>query len=169
MFSLRKQLPALVLSVPALFAVLNVASDAQAQNSTAVARATLRFQEAQSLRQAYMTLASGNHDYNGHRAKAMTAVRSALKILDGVVLKNGTAQQKAATTQGQAAVAQADAAAKKTPTLHEDQASSDKLLQQASQTLTQVRATMVTNKQRPKVLGYVDTALSEIATALKIR
>jgi hypothetical protein len=26
-----------------------------------------------------------------------------------------------------------------------------------------------TNKQRPKVLGYVDTALSEIATALKIR
>jgi hypothetical protein len=169
MFSLRKRLPALVLGVPALFAVLNVAADARGQNTTALARATLRFQEAQSLRQAYLTLAGGNHDYDGHRVKAMTAVRSALKILDGVVLKNGTSQQKAATTQGQAAVAKADAAAKQTPTLHEDQATSDKLLQQAAQTLTQVRATMVTNKQRPKVLGYVDTALSEIATALKIR
>src|ERR1700687_2027223 len=99
MFSLRKRL--LALGVPALFAVLNVAGEARAQNSTSIARATLRFQEAQSLRQAYLTLASGNHDYNGHRAKAMTAVRSALKILDGVVLKNGTAPQKAATTQGQ--------------------------------------------------------------------
>jgi hypothetical protein len=169
MFSLRKRLPALVLGVPALFALFSVAADALAQNSAAMARATLRFQEAQVLRQAYMSLASGNHDYNGHRAKAMTAVRSALKILDGVVLKNGNAQQKATTTQGQAAVAKAEAAAKQTPALHEDQASSDKLLQQAAQTLTQVRATMVTNKQRPKVLGYVDTALSEIATALKIR
>jgi hypothetical protein len=169
MFCLRKRLPALVLGVPALFAVLNVAAEARAQNSAAVARVTLRFQEAQSLRQAYLTLASGNHDYDGHRAKAMTAVKSALKILDGVVLKKGTAQQKAATAQGQAAVAKADAAAKQTPTLHEDQASSDKLLQQAAQTLTQVRAAMVTNKQSPKVLGYVETALSEIATALKIR
>jgi hypothetical protein len=169
MVSLRKRLPALVLAVPALFALFSVAADARAQNSTAIARATLRFQEAQSLRQAYLTLASGNHDYNGHRAKAMTAVRSALEILDGVVLKNGATQQKAATTQGQAAVGKAEAAAKLTPTLHEDQASSDKLLQQAAQTLTQVRATMVTNKQRPKVLGYVDTALSEISTALKIR
>jgi hypothetical protein len=169
MFFLRKRMPALILSVPAVLAFLSVALDARAQNSTTVARATLRFQEAQLLRQAYMSLASGNHDYNGHRAKAMSAVRSVLKILDDVVLKNGTAQQKAATTQGQAAVANAAAAAKQSPALHEDQGSSDKLLQQAAQTLTQVRATMVTNKQRPKVLGYVDTALSEIATALKTR
>jgi hypothetical protein len=166
MFSMHKGMAPLLLIAPVLFAV---ATEAQAQNSTAVARATLRFQEAQSLRQAYMTLAAGNHDYNGHRAKAMAAVRSALKILDGVVLKNGTAQQRTATAQGQAAVANAAAAAKQAPTLREDQASSDKLLQQAAQALTDVRATMVTNKQTPKVLGHVDTALSEIATALKIR
>jgi hypothetical protein len=164
-----KLLPAFALGLLVLLSASIIAAEATPQNSTAAARATLRFQEAQSLRQVYLTLAAGNHDYDGHRAKTMGAVRSALKTLDGAVLKNGTAQQKSATAQGQAAVAKAEAAAKQTPTLHENQASSDKLLQQAAQLLNQVRATMVTNKQKPKVLAHVDTAIAEIATALKIR
>ena len=166
MLSSRKLLLACILSVPALFAVLGVAF---ARDAAHVAAATLRFQEAQSLRQAYSALAAGNHDYNGHRAKAMEELKAALKILDGVVLKNGTAQQKTATTQGQTAVQNAQKGASQTSTVHEDQASSDKLLQQAAQILGPVQASMVAHKQQPKVLARVNAAINEINTALKIR
>jgi hypothetical protein len=176
MQSVGNKLGAVTRGVPALFAVLGLVAEARAQNAAvapnrnqAVARAALRFQEAQSLRQAYLALASANHDYDGHRVKAMIAVKGALKALDEVVMNNGTAEQKAATTQGQAAVANAGAGAKQTPTVHEKQTNSDEVLQQAAQTLQQVRATMITNKQRKNLVNHIDTALSEIAMALKIR
>lgn len=38
--------------------------------------------EAQMLHQAYKILATGDHDYKGHRAKAMHAVEAAAKILN---------------------------------------------------------------------------------------
>ena len=38
--------------------------------------------EADMLRQAYRILATGDHDYNGHRIKAMHAVEAAGKLLD---------------------------------------------------------------------------------------
>jgi hypothetical protein len=38
--------------------------------------------EADMLRQAYRILATGDHDYKGHRAKAMHAVEAAGKLLD---------------------------------------------------------------------------------------
>ena len=98
----------------------------------------------------------------------MEAVKAALNILDRAVLKHGTSQQQSATTQGQAAVASALATAKKTSKVHENQTQSDKLLQQAAQLLGQVRATLVQHKQQ-HVLTHVDTAASEITTALKIR
>jgi hypothetical protein len=37
--------------------------------------------EAQMLHQAYKILATGDHDYKGHRAKAMHAVEAAAKVL----------------------------------------------------------------------------------------
>ena len=132
------------------------------------AAATLRFQEAQTLRQAYLVLAAGDHDYDGHRVKAMEAVKASLNILDRAVLKHGTSQQQSATTQGQAAVANALTTAKQTPKVHENQTQSDKLLQQAAQLLGQVRTTLVQHKQQ-HVLTHLDTAAGEITTALKIR
>ena len=162
---MHKNLKALALIV--LLTGFGFADRVHAQNN-ATAAATFSFQEAQSLRQAYLALARGNRDYNGHRANAMIAVRGALKILDRIVMRDGTAQQKTATAQGKAALAAADTAAKQTPTVRENQVSSDELLQQAAQILNRVRPKLVMNDQQ-NVLSFVDTALNEISTALKVR
>ena len=178
----RKLLPAGLLSASAMLAALSLPGGVRAQNASpsprvpnaakakplSAAAATLRFQEAQTLREAYLALASGDHDYDGHRVKAMEAVKAALNILDRAVLKHGTQQQQSSTTQGQAAVANALTTAKQTPKVHENQTQSDKLLQQAAQLLGQVRTTLVQHKQQ-HVLTHVDTAAGEITTALKIR
>jgi hypothetical protein len=52
--------------------------------------------ELDMLRKAYVLLAGANHDYDGHRVKAMGAVNAAAKILEGSLVKKGTPQQKAA-------------------------------------------------------------------------
>jgi hypothetical protein len=128
----------------------------------------LQFQEANALRTAFIKLAAGNHDYNGHRWKAMHAVKAALVPLDNFVLKHGAAGLKVQTRDGQTAVASAEAAAKKAPTVREPQPASDALLGQAGKLLLQIRPTLVANKQ-PIVLKHVDTAIQEIKVALKVR
>jgi hypothetical protein len=130
--------------------------------------AELKLEEAEALRKAYIAMAGGNHDYDGHRAKAMHAVREAVKILDGQVMEHGNAAQKAATKQGDAAVALADKAAKTMKMFHEPQPASDAALRGAAGTLLEVRKVLAEHKQ-PKVLGHVDTAIKEINIALKIR
>src|SRR5437660_11180188 len=40
----------------------------------------VQFEEADTLRKAFIALAGANHDYKGHRAKAMHAVKAALGI-----------------------------------------------------------------------------------------
>jgi hypothetical protein len=128
----------------------------------------LKLIEADELRGAYIAMAGGNHDYDGHRAKAMHAVREAIKILDAQVMEHGDAAQKAKTKQGDAAVALADKAAKATKMFHEPQPASDAALRGAAGTLLEMRKTLAERKQ-PKVLGHVDTAIKEINIALKIR
>jgi hypothetical protein len=113
----------------------------------------LKSAEARALVQAFALLAGANHDYDGHRAKAMGAVEAAVKALDGNAAK---------------AVAAIRQAAKQAGVVHEKQADSDAQLQEAAQALGDVRGTFVKNKQ-PKVLGHVDAALKEIGIALKIR
>jgi hypothetical protein len=85
-----------------------------------------------------VALAAGNHDYDGHRWKAMHAVKAALVLLDNFVLKHDAAELKAATRHGRDAVAQAEEAAKRTPKVHEPQPASDALLGQAAQLLGEV-------------------------------
>jgi hypothetical protein len=132
------------------------------------AHAMLQFQEAAALRKAFVALAGANHDYDGHRWKAMHAVKAALFDLDEFVLKHGGAKLKAATWQGRAAVAKAEMAARWAPNVHEPQAASDAQLAQAAQLLAHVRPTLVANKQH-HVLGHVDKAIREIMDALKVR
>jgi hypothetical protein len=183
MVSRRRPLP--LLSVVALLVALALPAASQAQNKRkpppppppqkqgkappppSIAPGTLQFQEATVLRQAFVALAAGNHDYDGHRWKAMKAVKSALVPLDDFVLKNGTAQMKVATNQGRAAVASAEAAASKAPTVHEPQPASDALLRQAGQLLEQVRPALVANEQQ-HVFKEVDRAIREIKAALKV-
>jgi hypothetical protein len=132
------------------------------------ASTTLRFEQAQALRKAFIALAGANHDYNGHRVKAMRAVLDAVHLLDDHVMKHGTAQQQAATKKENAAVAQAEAAAKLAPMLREPQPASDLQLRQAGKLLVEVQASLAEHKQKP-ALGHVDTAIKEIGIALNVR
>ena len=120
------------------------------------------------MRKAYTLLAAGNHDYDGHRVKAMGAVKDAVRILDDSIMKHGSTKLKAATTKEKAVIAQVDAVVKKSPALHEPQAASDTQLAKAAEVLAELRPTLVKNKQQ-NVLGHVDKAIKEIKIALKIR
>ena len=62
----------------------------------------MKFEEAEALRKAYTLLAAGNHDYDGHRVKAMGAVKDAVRILDDSIMKHGSTKLKAATTKEKA-------------------------------------------------------------------
>jgi hypothetical protein len=170
-----------VLSMPSLLAGLALPAASQADDKAnshrpvpmqakkaAAVSAAVKFEEAQMLREAFILLAGGNHDYNGHRAKAMAAVKSAVHILDEGVMKHGSPQMKSTTRAGNAVVASASSAARNTPQLHERQPVSDAQLRKAELLLAQVRATLARNNQS-QVLRHVETAIKEIAIALKIR
>jgi hypothetical protein len=49
---------------------------------------TVDFSEARALTRAYLILATGDHDYKGHRVKAMHQIEAAAKLL-GVNLGGG--------------------------------------------------------------------------------
>lgn len=125
-------------------------------------------EQADALKKAYILLAGANHDYNGHRAKAMHEVHAAYKILDARINKRGTPQQKAVSQQEDALAAAARLAAKNAPKVHEDQRASDAQLAQASAILQQLHG-VYANGKHPRLLGHVDKAVAEIATALTIR
>jgi hypothetical protein len=176
----RKLLSLLLLGAPALLAGLTFPAPGQAHHKPKprppapkpappgpAAVAPTRFEQAQALRQAFVALAGANHDYNGHRVKAMHAVKHAVKMLDDHVMRHGTAPLQAATQQGQAAVAAAEKAAKATRMVHEPQPASDAALGQAGQVLQQVRPALVANKQH-RILKQVDAASRHINIALKI-
>jgi hypothetical protein len=98
--------------------------------------------EADLLRQAYVILSHGDHDYKGHRVKAMHSVEAASKLL-GVKL----------TGDGRG---------------HESQATSDGQLETARIVLAEVVARPAIKKES-RVVKHVETAINEIDAALKIK
>jgi len=135
---------------------------------TAPAEAGVQLAEADVLRKVIISVAEANHNYKGHQAKAMKALRAGLKILDAFVTKNGTAAQKEATKKGKAALTAALKAAKAMKGTNEPQPASDAKLRQAGELLAQLRDTLLAHQQL-NVLAQVDTAISEIKTALSLR
>jgi hypothetical protein len=132
------------------------------------AQANLKFKEAEALREIYIVLAGANHDYDGHRAKAMGQIQSAVKLLDKAVAKNGSVNAKTASAYEDAVAGAAKLAAKGAATVHELQSVSDARLKKALLGLAEVRPTPVQLKQK-NVLNHVDTAIKELNIALKIR
>jgi hypothetical protein len=127
---------------------------------------TLRFEEAQALRKAFIGLEGGNHNYNGHRVKAMAAPKAALTILDDHMMAHGSKAQQATIRKEQAVAAQAEAAGNRAAVVHVPQRVSNGQLRQAGEWLVQIRAILVANKQKP-ILTHVDAAIQEIGIALK--
>ncbi len=98
--------------------------------------------EADMLRQAYRTLATGDHDYDGHRVRAMHAVEAAGKLL-GLDLAGDLKDR--------------------TP-----QALSDDKLREAQGLITQVLGSSEVKGQK-RVVRHLNLAISQLNTALKIR
>ena len=98
--------------------------------------------EADLLRQAYDILETGDHDYQGHRIKAMHEIRAAAKHL-GVTLR-GDEKDKV------------------------KQALSDERLRAARTLLEQVKISGSAKSQR-RIVWRIEDAIKEINTALAIR
>src|SRR5438552_4050448 len=95
------------------------------KNAEEAAKQQANFKEAEALRVAYIMVAAANHDYDGHRVKAMKQLQEAVKILDIKVLNHGTSAQKDATLKEDHVDALVKEAAKHTPKVHEGQRASD--------------------------------------------
>jgi hypothetical protein len=98
--------------------------------------------EAGMLHRAYHILATGDHDYKGHRAKAMHAVEAAAKLL-GLDL-SGDAKDK------------------------EKQVLSDDKLREASGLISNVLASAEVKDQK-RITKHLDEAVNQIRIALTIK
>jgi hypothetical protein len=109
-------------------------------------------------------LEQADHDYKGHRAKAVHEITKAIHALEGVNTKHAalTPQQRAAlktARQAKAATQQATGKANGEP-----QAQSDAQLNAALTQLTQVSAQM--GSAKPVAQQYIQNALAELKAAL---
>jgi hypothetical protein len=98
--------------------------------------------EAGQLRRAYQILATGDHDYKGHRAKAMHAVEAAAKLLGMDVA--GDLKDRS------------------------PQALSDERLREAQGLITQVLGAAEVKNQK-RVVKHLNEAVRQLDVALKMR
>lgn len=95
-----------------------------------------------SLQQAYGLLAKADHDYQGHRAKAMHAIRAACHMLGAKEPGDGKGG--------------------------EQQVASDQQLKQAQQLLQAARGAFAQQKN-PRILKHIDAAIAQINAALAVK
>jgi hypothetical protein len=99
--------------------------------------------EVATLEQAYDTLAVADHDYKGHRVKAMKAIAAACKLLGTDISGRGRG--------------------------HEAQPLSDEQLRQVLATIEQVRGSLAAAGAQPAVVKHLDVAINQLSTALSIK
>ena len=95
------------------------------------------------LRPAYITLATADHDYKGHRVKAMKAIEAACDLLRTDIRGEGKG--------------------------HEPQAISDTQLRGALSEVQQASALVPAGKGQKKIVSHLDKAISELNIALTIK
>ena len=134
----------------------------------AAAKQAVKLDEIAALKSAKKMLEGANHDYKGHRAKAVHAIHEAIVELEH---HKGTGKHVPANPAVAAAKAKEHAAEKAanaaTPKVHEAQLASDVQVKTAQQLLLQVHAALSTGNH-PKAMGHVKIAIQELETALKI-
>jgi hypothetical protein len=113
--------------------------------------------EVAPLQQAFETLRGADHDYDGHRVKAMHDIAMACRLLGANIVPEGEKKPKptGSTTRP----------GKSEP---EDQATSDAQLHQAQATVEQVLGTIPAGKQ-PRVTECLQNAVKELGIALSIK
>lgn len=127
-----------------------------------------KVQEVNVLKNAYVLLAMGDHDYDGHRVKAMHAVEEAIKKLDHSIMKDGTNGQKVVATEDEIKTARAAYHARQQGKVHEGQAMSDLQMREAGQLLAKVHESLPA-KKHAKAKEHVGHAIKEVEIALSKR
>ncbi|HUE16296.1 MAG TPA: hypothetical protein VMR25_19135 [Planctomycetaceae bacterium] len=98
--------------------------------------------DVQTLTQAYSTLASADHDYQGHRIKAMEAIRKAARLMGQKIAGDGKAK--------------------------EQQAVSDTQLRGVQTMLQKVRGS-VSGRNQQRVVQHINEAMHHLTVALSIK
>ncbi len=170
-FDLRRAVKHVTLFAAAGILLLPVSIYAQVPGTVAGVRAAkqaVKLDELATLKSAKKMLETANHDYKGHRAKAVHAIGEAIRELEH---QKGAGKHVPANPAVAAAKANAHAAAKvanaATPKVHENQMNSDVQVKAAHQLLLQVQAALGTGNH-PKAFTHVQTAIQELETALKV-
>ncbi|HEV8060044.1 MAG TPA: hypothetical protein VGP68_09235 [Gemmataceae bacterium] len=170
-FDLRRAVRHVSLVAVAGILILPVSVHAQVPGTVAgavAANQAVKLDEIATLKSAKKILEGANHDYKGHRAKAVHAIGEAIRELEH---HKGAGKHVPANPAVAAAKANAHAAAKlanaATPKVHENQIASDVQVRAAQQMLLQVQAVLGTGNH-PKAFTHVQTAILELETALKI-
>src|SRR5262249_48792132 len=127
----------------------------QKTKQKAKATTEVKLKESEVLKEAYILMAGANHDYDGHRAKAMRHVEDAIKDLDTSIFKNGTNGEKVVALEEEITAARAKFAAKRSVPIHEVQQLSDLQMREAHRLLVEVHGAMVQRIQQ-KVREHVD-------------
>jgi hypothetical protein len=132
------------------------------------AQPALKGKEVQVLTTAYILLASANHDYDGHRARAMKCIEDACSKLEVDIVKSATVEDKIKAIQDANAETAEKNKANEDAVLHEPQAVSDAQLLMADALIQQIGVIMKANKQNDLV-SLAGNAQKEIGIALSIR
>jgi cytochrome c556 len=153
----------------AALAGLLVAGDGQTrQPGNKAAKAQAKIQEMADLKTAYILMAMGDHDYDGHRVKAMGQVEEAIKKLDHTVMKDGTNGQKVVALDEEIGTARAAFIAKHQGKVHEGQWASDLQLKEAREVLMKVKESLPQAKH-PKPHEHIQNAIKQVDIALSKR
>jgi hypothetical protein len=169
LFNLRGAFKGVSVLAVAGFFIVPAAVQAQVPGpvaGAAAAKQAVKLDEIAALKSAKKMLEGANHDYKGHRAKAVHAIHEAILELEHHKGKHVPANPAVAAAKANAHAAE-KAINAATPKVHEAQLASDVQVKTAQQLLLQVQAVLSTGNH-PKASGHVQTAIQELETALKI-
>lgn len=148
------------------FLLVPAAARAQVPATGAAVKQAVKLDELGSLRTALKLLEGANHDYKGHRAKAVHAVHEAIHEIEHHGQKH--VPTPPAVAAAKAAVKASTPKTGAVPPVHENQVASDTQLVAAEQLLSKVFAELTTTGKHPKAIGHVKIAVQELQIALKI-
>jgi len=160
----RSAIAVAVLAMSIGFAATTFTADAAGTRANATQRVATEAAEVTALRPALQLLEEADHDYKGHRAKAMEDIAQACKILGTEIKAAGTRPATRAGTRP---------ATKPATHPHKDgepepQNVSDTQLHEALTIVKNVRKGIATGTQ-PHIAEKLDDAIKEINDALEVK
>jgi hypothetical protein len=138
-------------------------------------RAAAEAAEVTALRPAFTIMVTADHDYDGHRARAMVALAEACRLMGTDIVPPGLRKELENAGSGTrphetgAGTKPATRGAGRHPTTEpETQSASDAQMLQAQGIIQKVRNGIATGKQ-PRVTARLDEAIKEIGIALSLK